>query len=101
MDSDAEQEFHENVRLGTDLLEAATQLTNDPEQMERYDKVLNMPGVDTALFMIFKSSEVSPSHPKSLLQSAFMLGYFVHDRLGQVEKLWEGGPEDEPSYDQE
>tara|TARA_R110002020_G_C15981819_1_gene748522 strand:- start:201 stop:500 length:300 start_codon:yes stop_codon:yes gene_type:complete len=98
MDSNAEQEFFENVRLGTDLLDAATQLTNDPEQMERYDKILNMPGVDTALFMIFKSSEGTPTHPKSLLQSAFMLGYFVHDRLGQVEKLWEDGPEDEPSY---
>ena len=101
MDSDAEQEFYENVRLGTDLLDAATKLTNDPEQMQRYDDILKMPGVDTALFMIFKSSEGTPTHPKSLLQSAFMLGYFVHDRLGQVEKLWEGGPEDEPSYDQE
>ena len=99
MDNDAEQEFYENVRLGTDLLDAATKLTDDPEQMERYDKILNMPGVDTALFMIFKSAEVSPSlHPKSLLQSAFMLGYFVHDRLGQVEKLWEDGPDDEPTY---
>ena len=99
MDNDAEQEFYENVRLGTDLLDAATKLTDDPEQMERYDKILNMPGVDTALFMIFKSAEVSPSlHPKSLLQAAFMLGYFVHDRLGQVEKLWEDGPDDEPTY---
>ena len=99
MDNDAEQEFYENVRLGTDLLDAATKLTDDPEQMERYDKILNMPGVDTALFMIFKSAEVSPSlHPKSLLQSAFMLGYFVHDRLAQVEKLWEDGPDDEPTY---
>ena len=98
MDSNAEQEFNENIRLGTDLLEAATQLTNDPEQMERYDQILNMPGVDTALFMIFKSSEGTPTHPKSLLQSAFMLGYFVHERLGQVEKLWEDGPEDEPFY---
>ena len=42
MDSDAEKEFHENLRLGTDLLDAATKLTDDPEQMERYDKILNM-----------------------------------------------------------
>ena len=99
MENNAEHEFNENLRLGTDLLEAATRLTDDPEQMQRYDDILNMPGVDTALFMIFKSAELTPSiHPKSILQSAFMLGYFVHERLGQVDKLWEQAPDDEPSY---
>ena len=98
MSNNSEQEFYDNLRLGTDLLDAATKLTNDPEQMERYDKVVNMPGVDTALFMIFKSSEVTPAHPKALLQSAFMLGYFVHERLTQVDKLWEDGLDNEPTY---
>ena len=95
------EDFGENIRLGTDLLDAASVLTDDPAQLERYEKILKMPGVDAALFMIFKSSEQGVVHPKSLLQSAFMLGFFVHDSLDKADQLWASGPEKDPEYDNE
>ena len=98
---DLNDDFDENIRLGTDLLDAASVLTDDPVVMAQYDKILKMPGVDAALFMIFKSSEHVSIHPKSLLQSAFMLGYFVRESLDKVDQLWASGPEKDPEYDNE
>ena len=95
---DLHEDFDVNIRLGTDLLEAASVLTDDPEQLAKYEEILKMPGVNAALFMIFKSSEHAAVHPRSLLQSAFMLGFFVHDSLDKTEQLWRDGPEEDPEY---
>ena len=85
----------EEIRLGTELLELAINSTDNPEVLEIYNNILLMPGVDSALYMLYKAAEFAFSHPKPLLQSAFMLGYYVHESLGAADKLWEAG-KDEP-----
>ena len=86
----------EDIRLGMELLELATTSTDSPEILEAYNNILEMPGVDSALYMLYKAAESAFSHPKPLLQSAFMLGYYVHTSLGAADKLWEDGLKDKP-----
>jgi len=92
-------EFEQNITLGSELLELASAMTDCPEKLAEYNHVLEMPGIDPALFMLYKSTETEPCHPKVLLQSAFMLGYYVCNSLRQVDKLWDAGPSEEPLID--
>lgn len=85
----------QDIRLGISLLETATQLTADPTKLQAYNKILEMPGVDSALFLLYKASETYP-HPKALLQSVFILGYYVCESLSHVDSMWENGPDNEP-----
>jgi len=94
-----EEDFEQAVNLGSELLELASALTESPEKLAEYNNVLEMPGIDPALFMLYKAAENEPCHPKSLLQSAFMLGYYVCDSLHQADKLWDAGPSEEPLID--
>ena len=94
-------EFEQEINLGSELLELASAMTDCPEKLAEYNNVLEMPGIDPALFMLYKASETEPCHPKSLLQSAFMLGYFVCNSLRQADKLWDAGPSEEPPIDLE
>jgi len=89
-------EFDQDINLGSELLELASVMTECPEKLAEYTNVLEMPGIDPALFMLYKAAENEPCHPKSLLQSAFMLGYYVCDSLRQADKLWDSGPSEEP-----
>ena len=86
----------DDLRLGTELLDLATTSTDDPTILEAYNKILAMPRVDSALFMLYKAAEFAFAHPKPLLQSAFMLGYYIHESLGTADKLWEAGLKDDP-----
>ena len=88
----------EQIRLGSELLEMATNETDNLITLENYNKILEMPGIDAALFMLYKAAEFAFSHPKPLLQSAFLLGYYIHESLTKSEKMWEvGGEEPEDS----
>ena len=94
---DSENMTEENqIRLGADLLALATDFTTDAETVELYNNILEMPGIDAALWMLYKAAEGAMSHPKPLLQSAFMLGYYVHQSLDTADKLWESGLTEEP-----
>ena len=96
-----EEDFEQAVNLGSELLELASAMTECPEKLEEYNNVLEMPGIDPALFMLYKAAENEPCHPKALLQSAFMLGYYVCDSVRQADKLWDAGPSEEPSINLE
>ena len=86
----------DQIRLGSELLALATSETDDPDTLAAYNKILEVPGVDSALFMLYKAAEFAFAHPKPLLQSAFMLGYYVHESLSKSDKLWDAGIEEEP-----
>jgi len=81
----AEQE----IRLGAELLEMAFKVSSDSERLKLYNNILDMPGVDSALYMLHRASQEENIHPKSLLQSAFMLGYYVYESLHEIDSLWE------------
>jgi len=76
----------EEIRLGTELLELAISSTDNPEVLEIYNNILLMPGVDSALYMLYKAAEFAFSHPKPLLQSAFMFGKDEPDDTDWTEK---------------
>jgi hypothetical protein len=75
----------------------AFRVTADTDKLKIYHGVLSMPGVDSALYMLYRGANESNAHPKNLLQSAFMLGYYIHESLQEMDRLWEEGPVDDSS----
>jgi len=96
MDFDT-QKVEQELRLGIELLDMAIRVTDNPEKLKMYNEILVMPGVDSALYMLYSAAQEGTSHPKSLLQSAFMLGYYIYESLHEMDKLWKEGPVDDPS----
>jgi len=96
MDSNV-PEIGQEIRLGTELLELAFRVTANPEKLRKYNEILSMPGVDSALYMLCRAAQEDNSHPRHLLQSAFMLGYYIYESLHEMDRLWEEGPVDDPS----
>ena len=94
-------EFEQEINLGSELLELASAMTDCSEKLAEYNSILEMPGVDPALFMLYKARETDSCHPKALLQSAFMLGYYVCESMRQVNTMWNAGPSEEPPIDLE
>ena len=90
------EHFEQEIELGSELLEMASAITECPDKLKEYNNILDMPGIDPALFMLYKAGETDECHPKALLQSAFMLGYYVCESLRQVNTMWEVGPTEEP-----
>ena len=90
-------ETGQEVRLGTELLDMAFRATANPEKLKMYNGILTMPGVDSALYMLYRAAHEDNSHPRHLLQSAFMLGYYIYESVHAVDKLWEEGPVDDPN----
>jgi len=88
-------DMNQDMRLGAGILEMVARLTQDPAKLEAYNHVLDMPGVDAALFLLYKSAETL-IHPKPLLQSTFMLGYYLCESLKEVDELWNNGPDEDP-----
>ena len=87
----------QEIRLGLELLDMALKVSSNPTKLREYNEVLDMPGVDSALFMLYRASQEDSSHPRHLLQSAFMLGYYIYESLQEVNKLWQEGPVNDPS----
>ena len=93
-----ESQMPEWAMLGTELLEGSMA---DPSYEESV-RLLQTPGVDPALYMLFCSLPqghmcISNSQPtgmwsvaevRSLMQCAFMLGTYVRKSVEEVEKLW-------------
>ena len=90
------EDFEKEIDLGSELLEMASAITESPDKLQEYTDILEMPGIDSALFMLYKAGETDACHPKALLQSAFMLGYYVCESMRQVNAMWEAGPTEEP-----
>ena len=88
---------NQEIRLGTELLEMAFALSSDPLKLQAYNEILKMPGVDSALYMLYSATTEGDSHPRQLVQAAFMLGYYVYESLNEINNLWERGPVDAPS----
>ena len=90
-----ELQMPEWARLGTELLEGSIVDLSSV-------RLLQTPGVDPALYMLFGS--LSPGHMcisnhqpigmwsvaevRNLMQCAFMLGAYVRKSIEEVEKLW-------------
>ena len=90
------KEMNDDIRLGKDLLDTMFEITNDPDKMERYNAILSMPGVDGALYMLYENKSGFKGHPRPLLQSAFMLGYYLNESINNADHLWDSGPEEKP-----
>ena len=90
------RDMNEECRLGKDLLATVLEVTEDPEQLEHYNSVLAMPGIDGALYILYENKSEFKGHPRPLLQSAFMLGYYLNESLHKTSKLWEAGPPEDP-----
>ena len=86
------------IALGTELLDGSMVTAAYEEGM----RLLQTPGVDPALYMLFCSLPqgfecATNRHPtgvwsvteiRSLMQCAFMLGSYVKKSIEDVEKLW-------------
>lgn len=86
------------IALGAELLEGSMVAPSHEEGL----RLLDTPGVDPALYMLFCSlpqgfecatnryptATWSVTEIRSLMQCAFMLGSYVKKSIGDIEKLW-------------
>ena len=87
----------EELRLGGDMLENALHGCYSEEALIKYQRILSMPGIDGALYLLYKAvNEDITGNAKVLSQAAFVLGYFVCTSMQTVDALWANGPEEEP-----
>ena len=91
---------NEELYLGASLLKTALGDSNNLAVGERYMELLNSPGIDGALYLLFQAVSQDPrSDAKTLAQAAYMLGYYVASSVKEIDNLWENGPNDEPNLD--
>ena len=86
--------------LGASLLKTALGDREDSMIELRYQDLLKAPGIDGALYLLFKAVNQDPrSDAKTLAQAAYMLGYYVASSVKEIDTLWENGPDNEPNLD--
>lgn len=91
---------NEELYLGASLLKTALGDENNLAVGERYMELLNSPGIDGALYLLYKACNEDPrSDAKTLAQAAYTLGYYVANSVKQVDALWDSGPDEEPNID--
>ena len=91
---------NEELYLGASLLKTALGDSNNLAVGERYMELLNSPGIDGALYLLFQAVSQDPrSDAKTLAQAAYTLGYYVASSVKEIDILWENGPNDEPNLD--
>ena len=96
------KEFNiEELRLGGDILENALHGCYSEEALLKYQRILSMPGIDGALYLLYKAIQHDVTgNAKVLSQAAFVLGYFVCTSMQAVDALWANGPEEEPELNE-
>ena len=86
--------------LGASLLKTALGDKENTRIESRYRELLTAPGIDGALYLLFKACSKDPqSDAKSLAQAAYMLGYYVANSVKEIDNIWDCGPADEPKLD--
>ena len=92
--------MNEELYLGASLLKTALGKEDDTAIGERYMELLHCPGIDGALYLLYKACAEDPrSDSKTLAQAAYTLGYYVATSVKKVDVLWDSGPEEEPKID--
>ena len=86
--------------LGASLLHTALGDRENSVIEQRYRELLKAPGIDGALYLLYKACNQDPnSDARSLAQAAYMLGYYVAQSVKEIDNLWESGPDEEPKID--
>ena len=94
------EESNTELYLGASLLKTALGDSENSMVEERYKELLNAPGIDGALYLLYHAvSNDRRSDAKTLAQAAYMLGYYVAQSIKTVDSLWENGPLEEPNLD--
>lgn len=88
------------IYLGASLLKTALGEQDNSMVESRYRELLKSPGIDGALYLLYKACTSDPnSDSRTLAQAAYMLGYYVANSVKEIDNLWNAGPEEEPNLD--
>ena len=95
------RESNKELHLGAILLKTALgDGADDVLTTDRYKDILNSPGIDGALYLLYQAvSQDTRSDAKTLAQAAYMLGYYVANSVKEIDSLWDNGPTTEPNLD--
>ena len=86
--------------LGASLLKTALGEQDNSMIEERHRDLLKSPGIDGALYLLYKACTLDPnSDSRTLAQAAYMLGYYVANSVKEIDNLWNVGPDEEPKID--
>ena len=94
------EESNSELYLGASLLKTALGDSENSMLDGRYKELLGAPGIDGALYLLYKAvANDRRSDAKTLAQAAYMLGYYVAQSVNTIDSLWEHGPLEEPNLD--